>query len=105
MFPFIQQMVDAIPIRCSHRDYYPQPLDPDDQAQVGSFLGQLNPPFSHNVLAKLHDADSDTEIVYFKGPKHFLSLSSTPTLLEQAKLGLIGELIVLYAESIGIKTC
>ncbi len=105
MLPFVQQMVDAIHTRRSHRHYYPWPLDSNDKFQVQSFINRLDPPFSHSVIVGFHEAPPNTDIVYFKGPKHFLSLSSPPTILEQANLGFIGELIVLYAESIGIKTC
>ncbi|MFW9951565.1 MAG: nitroreductase family protein, partial [Candidatus Thorarchaeota archaeon] len=44
-------------------------------------------------------------IVYFKAPRNFVALFAPKSILEQAKLGFIGELVILFCETLNLKTC
>jgi nitroreductase len=106
MLEAVPQMVGVIPERRSHRYYYQVPLRPEDASKVESFITKLDHlPFSHDIRFGLFQAIAEQNLVYFKGPKHFVSFLSDKSRVSQSKLGFIGELIVLYAESQAIKTC
>ncbi|MFW9919691.1 MAG: nitroreductase family protein [Candidatus Thorarchaeota archaeon] len=106
MFQHAPQLFDAIERRRSHRHYLPVSLNDEHAKSIQSFIDVLQDfPFSHSVKLSLHEAADNQNIVYFQGPKHFVSLITTDSLEAQAKLGFLGELIVLFAESLDIKTC
>ncbi len=106
MLQYLQELNQAIDIRRSHRHYHPLPLKDQDKVKIQTIIDTLEDvPFESDVRLSLHQADESQEIVYFRGPKHFVALTTDESILSQAKLGFLGELIVLYAESQGIRTC
>ena len=105
MEDFYEQIRNAIPIRQSNRQFLPARLSQDHETAILSFLDKLTVPFPHDVSISFHKISQDASIVYFKGPLQFIALESPKSVEDQAKLGFLGELIVLYAESIGVRTC
>jgi len=73
--------------------------------KLQKFLSEMEAPFDHQVTLSYHSVPQDQEIVYFKGPKQFVALSTSLSPTEQAKLGFLGEQLILYSESIGVRTC
>ncbi len=103
---YLSDMEAAIQSRRSHRHYIRDALTAEHSNQMQAFLSNLSAfPFNHIVKISLHIANEEQDIVYFKGPRNFASLSTDGSYASQAKLGFLGELLLLYAESIGIKTC
>ncbi len=98
-------MCNAVSTRQSHRHFLPTTLSSDHEMAILSFLEKITVPFTHDVVISYHKVTQDTSIVYFKGPLQFIALESPRSIEEQTKLGFLGELIVLFAESIGIKSC
>ena len=105
MYPTLLPMVDAIQNRRSCRQFHPVTLTPEHGAQVRHFLSVMATPFDYQVSMTYHIVPEDKSIVYFQGPKQFVALSSKEAPVEQAKLGFLGEQLILYSESIGIRTC
>ncbi|MFX0011354.1 MAG: nitroreductase family protein [Candidatus Hermodarchaeota archaeon] len=101
----IPKLVEAINTRRSCRNFLPNELHLKDYEKVVNFTRDLVPPFDHQVDISLYLAPEEKSIVYFKGPRHFVTLFAPKSILEQAKLGFIGELIILFCESIDLKTC
>ncbi len=105
MHPAFLPMAEAILNRRSCRHFRLVTLTPEHEAQVRRFLSEITAPFDHQVSLTYHVVPEDKSIVYFEGPKQFVALSSIETPVEQAKLGFLGEPLILYSESIGIRTC
>ena len=98
-------MVDAIQVRRSCRQFLPETLTLEHAEKLRAFLSDMETPFDHQVALSYHPVPEDQEIVYFKGPKQFVALSTSLSPIEQAKLGFLGEQLILYCESIGVRTC
>jgi len=98
-------MIDAIQIRRSCRQFLPVPLTSEHAGRVRKFLLEITTPFDHHVSMTYQTVLQDKDIVYFQGPKQFIALSSTRSPVDQAKLGFLGEQMVLFSESIGVRTC
>jgi hypothetical protein len=80
-------------------------LMPEHEQQIHDFLGLVVTPFEHHVSIDYKSISNEKNVVYFQGPKQFVILSTNQTPVEQAKLGFLGEQLVLYCESIGVRTC
>ena len=103
---YLQEMYQAIDIRRSHRHYHPLPLTDHDRIKIKTLIERfVDLPFESNVQISLHHAEEEQDVVYFRGPKHFVALTTDESIVSQAKLGFLGELLVLYSERQGIKTC
>jgi nitroreductase len=102
---YIPQLVKAIDLRRSYRNYLPIDLHSEDYGQILSFIRDLKAPFDHQVDISLHLAPKDIPLVYFRGPRHFATFYASTSILEQAKLGFLGELVILFCESINLATC
>ena len=105
MYQNVRQMVQTIQTRRSHRHFTDELLSIEHASQVQRFIASLEPPFKHSVRISYHIVPNGFDIVYFKGPRQFIALEAENSIAEQAKLGFLGELIVLYCESLGIRTC
>lgn len=101
----LPSMIDAVQVRRSCRQFLPEVLIPEHARELQEFLSKMESPFDHHVTLSYHIVPRDQEIVYFKGPKQFVSLSTSLSPIEQAKLGFLGEQLILYSESIGVRTC
>ncbi|MBD3405224.1 MAG: hypothetical protein GF411_03695 [Candidatus Lokiarchaeota archaeon] len=101
----IDKLVKAISARQSNRHYLPELLESNHRDEMNRFIKSLDPPFDTDVELNYHEVPNDDKIVYFKGPPQFISLSTSESILDKAKAGFLGELVILYAESLGVKTC
>ena len=104
----IPNLVEAIHIRKSTRNFLPKSIDEDARKKIEIFLKLLEVPFEHSVDISLHKVQEDSPLFFFKGmnnSKIFAAMISPDSIEEQAKLGFIGELLILYCESLGLSTC
>ncbi len=105
---FISDLVNAVSNRKSVRNFLLKLINEDIQRKIQDFLKILEPPFTHSVDISLHEIPDENPVFIFKGMNKagkFASMSTTPTIENQAKLGFIGELFILYCESLGLSTC
>jgi nitroreductase len=98
-------MIDAIQMRRSCRHFKPEALTTDHSERLLEFLSNIETPFEHHVSMTYHVVPCDQNVVYFQGPSQFISLSSSSSPVELAKLGFLGEVFILYSESLGVRTC
>ncbi len=98
-------MSAAIQTRRSYRQFYPVSLTSEHEDQIHQFMSKMRAPFNHQVSIEYHPVPNEKNVVYFQGPKQFAALSTKRTPVDQAKLGFLGEQLILYSESIGVKTC
>ena len=102
---YTPQLVKAIDSRRSYRNYLPTSLHSGDYGQILTFISDIKAPFENKVDISIHLAPKDMPLVYFKGPRHFAAFFASTSILEQAKLGFLGELVILFCESINLATC
>lgn len=105
MQDMLPSMVRAIQTRRSYRQFHPDSLTSEHEEQIHQFMSKMITPFNHQVSISYHPVPNEKNVVYFQGPKQFTALSTKPTPVDQAKLGFLGEQLILYSESIGVKTC
>lgn len=99
-------LTHAIPLRHSARAFLPGPLPADVVAQMAAFAGALAAPFAHDVEARLFAAEPGKKL-YNNGvnPVNNLTLLSPTDRVSISKAGFIGEIIMLYAVTLGLDTC
>lgn len=105
MYQALPEMIAAVQTRRSCRHFLYTQLTTEHDRLVHEFLSQLTSPFDHQVAIVYHRVPENTNIVYFQGPRQFIALSADCSVLEQAKLGFLGEQLVLFSEAIGLRTC
>ena len=103
---WIQSLCEAIPLRHAARSYLPEPLSDEYPEKITKFIAELPAPFSHNTDPRLFKA-SPGKTLYNNGINSVnnLALMSQTDLISISKAGFIGELIMLYAVSLGLDTC
>lgn len=103
---FHAQLVDAIASRHSVRAFLPGPLSKELVEKISLFIDELNVPFEHNVRIQMFHAEAGKKL-YNNGinPVDNLAVISQSDLLSISKAGFVGELIMLYAVSLGVSTC
>ncbi|MDR3344996.1 MAG: hypothetical protein LBT21_05350 [Oscillospiraceae bacterium] len=101
-----EQLLSAISKRHSTRTFLPDALPEDVVSQVSAFAQGLELPF-----------ESNTEFQFFKSapgkglynngiaPANGIALIGETDLVSISKTGFAGELVILYAASIGLSTC
>ncbi len=62
-------------------------------------------PFLHDIQIRLDKRPAGMSVCPFRDPPDFAAFISPPGLMNQAKVGFIGELLILYAESLHINSC
>lgn len=99
-------LLKAIPHRHSVRTFLPEPLPSELPKQLEDFFGALSVPFSHDTKLQYFKAKPDKKL-YNNGvnPVDNMALFSQTDLLSISKTGFIGELVMLYAVSLGLSTC
>ena len=100
------QLVKAIPMRHSVRTYLPEALPKEVLEQIDNFFNELSVPFSHDTKLQMFQAEPGKKL-YNNGvnPVDNLALMSQTDLVSISKTGFVGELIMLYAVSLGLPTC
>lgn len=99
-------LLDAIPLRHSVRTFLPGPLDSELSEQINSFFGSLALPFAYDIKLQLFQAEPGKKL-YNNGvnPADNFAFISQTDLVSISKTGFVGELVMLYAVSLGLSTC
>jgi nitroreductase len=105
MESYISRLSEAVNNRHSHRDYLPEEIKTSEIKQLEDFIHDIKVPFEHDVEISLYKVPEGRKVVYFKGPKDFAAFISGLSIISQAKLGFVGELFILFCQSIQLKTC
>src|SRR5690554_7344540 len=102
LFP-IKETIDS---RRSVRSYKMADLDLADYHYIDYFAKTLSVPFDHDVEIRFFDAEP-TKVLYttMKSPPDNLAFLAETDLVSISKVGFVGELIILFAQSIGVSTC
>lgn len=95
----------AIETRKSRRDYNGVPLSLEDVAKLNAFIDSLELPFESDVKIFVRSCTGDDSLIKFKGQSHFAAFAAPDTIIGKAQAGFVGELLVLFAESLRIGTC
>lgn len=96
----------AIETRTSRRDYIGVSLSSEHMVKLSAFINGLETPFANDdVTLFIHSCAGDASLVKFKGQSHFTAFAAPDTILGKAQAGFVGELFVLFAESLRIGTC
>jgi nitroreductase len=105
----ITKLIHAMETRHSHRHFLNDPLSESDLQKIQLFLNEIMKsktiPFEHNLEFTIHSVSPKESVVYFPGSQNFVAFKSSETIIDQAKVGFLGELLILYCESIGVNTC
>ena len=101
-----KQLTESIPLRHSTRAFLPEPLPKELPERILEFFAGLELPFEHNVRIELFRAEPGRKL-YNNGvnPVTNLAFFAQTDLLSVAKMGFVGELVMLYAVSLGLSTC
>jgi hypothetical protein len=97
---------ETIESRRSVRSYKMADLDLADYHYIDYFAKTLSVPFDHDVEIRFFDAEP-TKVLYttMKSPPDNLAFLAETDLVSISKVGFVGELIILFAQSIGVSTC
>ena len=102
--PFsIKSTIDS---RRSTRSYKMGAVDEDSLAAAKEFAGSMAVPFSHEVEIKFFEAEPTNALyVTMKAAKNNVAFLSETDIISTTKVGFIGELFILFAQSRGLCTC
>ena len=101
-----EQLVKTIPLRHSVRKFLPEPLPDELTERVAGFFAGLEPPFGHNARIVPFKAEPGKKL-YNNGinPVDNLAVMAETDLASVSKAGFVGELVMLYAVSMGLSAC
>jgi len=97
----------AINTRRSARSYEMRPVDEPTMSKLTSFAGQMQVPFAHDVQVRFFKAAPGRRLynnLSAPPPDHAAFMSHTDV-LSLSRAGFVGEMLVLYATSLGLATC
>jgi len=96
----------AINSRRSVRSYQPTPLDTAVHGQLQEFIDNMELPFPNVVKTKFFTANSNKKLYsFFNAPPDNLAFIANTDVISISKTGFTGELIILFATSLGLSTC
>lgn len=97
---------DAIDLRRSARSYKIIAVDKDVLKSIKDFAESMSVPFDHNVEIKFFHADP-TKTLYplMMSPPDNIAFMAETDIISISKVGFVGELLILFAQSKGISTC
>ncbi|MGI6358394.1 MAG: nitroreductase family protein [Bacillota bacterium] len=97
----------AINARKSTRNYDQRPVPEDLMASLREFASQLQVPFEHDVQVRWFKARPNQRLAnnLKNPPPDNVAFIANTDLLSLAKAGFVGEMIILYATSLGLGTC
>ncbi|MDL2293404.1 hypothetical protein LJC60_02090 [Ruminococcaceae bacterium OttesenSCG-928-D13] len=101
-----KQLIDAISYRHSVRTFLPGPLDSKIPEKINDFFGSLELPFPNDTKLQVFNAEPGKKL-YNNGvnPVDNLAFISQTDLVSISKTGFTGEIVMLYAVSLGLSTC
>lgn len=95
----------AINIRRSVRSYEMREIEKDLMCKLKNFINNMEVPFSHEIKIRFFNANSDKKLYStFNSPPDGIAFISNTDIVSISKAGFIGELVILYATSLGIST-
>jgi nitroreductase len=102
----IESLIGAMPVRHSVRTFLPDPVGDGGMKLLERFWGGLSLPFPLDAKMVPFEAEPGKKL-YNNGinPASNIALMSQTDLLSISKTGFAGELLMLYAVSLGLGTC
>ncbi len=99
----IKSMIDA---RRSARNYQMISVDRVVMDTIKDFAREIPVPFNHNVEIRFFHADP-TKLLYplMKSPPDNIAFLAETDIISISKVGFVGEMLILYAQSRGLCTC
>ncbi len=97
----------AINTRRSTRSYELRPVAPETMAQVRDFANTMTVPFEHGVKVRFFEAHGSKRLYgtpVAPPPDHAAFMAHTD-ITSISKAGFVGELLILFATSLGLATC
>lgn len=96
----------AINTRRSARSFKMQKLNDKTLNEIKSYSNSIIVPFEHSTKVNFFEAEP-TKVLYsiMNSPPNNVAFLSKTDVISISKTGFIGELIILFAQSIGISTC
>jgi len=100
------QIKSTIDQRRSARSYQMMSVDGATMATIKEFARAMPIPFNHNVEIRFFHADP-TKVLYplMKSPPDNIAFLSETDSVSISKVGFVGELLILYAQSKELSTC
>ncbi len=96
----------AINSRRSTRSFEIQPVEELISNQLDQFIEHIIFPFDHGTKIKSFKANPDKKLyTIFNAPPDNLAFISHTDISSISKTGFVGEMIILYATSLGLATC
>ncbi|KYC44426.1 MAG: Nitroreductase family protein [Candidatus Methanofastidiosum methylothiophilum] len=96
----------AINVRRSVRSYEMREVDKDSMDKLRDFINNMKAPFAHDTKIRFFKANSDKKLYStFNSPPDGMAFISNTNIESISKVGFIGEMIILYATSLGLSTC
>jgi nitroreductase len=97
----------AINTRRSTRSFELRPVDEDTLSRLAVFLQEMEVPFRHDVKVRFFKADPDRRLynnLKVAPPDNaaFIAETDLPSI---SAAGFVGEMVILYATSLGLSTC
>lgn len=97
---------DSILLRHSFRNFLPQKLEDETRGKMQKFIDELETPFENETNCVLFSAECGKRL-YNNGinPPDNMAVFAPTDLVSVSKAGFTGELVMLYAVSLGLTTC
>lgn len=97
---------ETVNSRRSARSYKPEPLKPETLATLSEYAKNVKLPFDCAPEIRFFKADPTKELyTVMKSPPDNVAFLSETDVVSIAKTGFVGELLILFAQSLGVSTC
>lgn len=96
----------AVNARRSTRAYELRPVEESKMNLLQSFIGNIQVPFEHTVSIRMFKARPDRKLyTVFPAPPDGAAFLSDTDVCSVSAAGFVGEILILYATSLGLATC
>lgn len=96
----------AINTRRSTRSFQIMPIESAKMDMMNNFISNMKMPFVHNVKIKMFKAAPDKKLyTIFSAPPDNMAFIANTDVCSISAAGFVGEVLILYATSIGLSTC
>lgn len=96
----------AINIRRSIRSYEMREVDDESISSLKSFISNIKFPFKHDVTISFFKADANKRLyASFVSPPDGMAFFTDTDIPSISTAGFVGEMVILYATSLGLATC
>lgn len=97
---------NSIDSRRSARSYKMKAVEENVMKSIMDFANSMPVPFEHDVEIKFFKADpTKTLYTVMKSPPDNVAFMAETDIVSISKVGFIGELLILFAQSKGLSTC